>query len=66
MMPINMIVAYFAASLAEQRREARENPDRGDIVQTVIIIGLFAAAAIAIVTILVLKATKTANNVQTQ
>lgn len=66
MMPINMIVAYFAASIAEQRREARENPDRGEIVQTVIIIGLFAAAAITIVAILVTKAKTTANNVKTQ
>lgn len=66
MMPIHMIVAYFAATLSEQRRDARENPDRGDIVQTVIIIGLFAAAAITIVAILVAKAKSTADNVKTQ
>lgn len=40
--------------------------DRGDIVQTVIIVGLFAAAAIVIVAILVAKATQAANNVKTQ
>ena len=40
--------------------------DRGDIVQTVIIVGLFAAAAIIIVGILVAKATQAANSVKTQ
>ena len=40
--------------------------DRGDIVQTVIIVGLFAAATIIIVGILVAKATQAANSVKTQ
>ena len=50
-----------------QRRDgAGRVEDRGDIVQTVIIVGLFAAAAIIIVGILVAKATSAANGVQTQ
>jgi hypothetical protein len=42
----------------------REDKEAGDIVQTVIIVGLFAAAAIAIVAIIVNKATSAANNIQ--
>jgi hypothetical protein len=45
---------------------ARRHDDRGDIVQTVIIVGLFAAAAILIVGILVAKAVQAANAVTTQ
>jgi hypothetical protein len=66
MMPIHMIIAWTVAQIHEQHRQAREHPERGDIVQTVIIIGLFAAAAITIVAVLVAKAKSTADNVQTQ
>lgn len=66
MMPLTMIVAFFTAHLDELRRENDENSERGDIVQTVIIIAAFAAAAIAISAILILKARAAANGVQTQ
>ena len=66
MMPLTMIVAFFTARLDELRRENAEDGERGDIVQTVIIIAAFAAAAIAICTILILKARTAANGVQTQ
>ena len=66
MMPLTMIVAFFTAHLDELRREHDQNPERGDIVQTVIIIAAFAAAAIAICAILILKARTAANGVQTQ
>lgn len=66
MMPVELMVTWTLLRLQEVRRESRARPDRGDIVQTVIIIGLFAAAAIIIVGILVGKAKSTANNVQTQ
>lgn len=66
MMPLNMVMAFLAAHVAEVRRQNREEGERGDIVQTVIIVSLFAAAAIVIVGILVLKATTAANSVQTQ
>jgi hypothetical protein len=66
MMPLQLMMAWTLLRLHEARRESREHPDRGDIVQTVIIVGLFAAAAIIIVGILVAKATSTAKNVQTQ
>ena len=66
MMPLQLMVTWTLLRVAEIRRESREHPDRGDIVQTVIIIGLFAAAAVLIVSILVGKATDTANKVKTQ
>lgn len=66
MMPLSMLMAFLSAHVAEVRRQNREEGERGDIVQTVIIVSLFAAAAIVIVGILVLKATTAANSVQTQ
>ena len=66
MMPLTMIVAFFTAHLDELRREHDEDSERGDIVQTVIIIAAFAAAAIAVCAILILKARSAANGVQTQ
>lgn len=66
MMPLHLMVTWALLHLQQTRRDMRENPDRGDIVQTVIIVGLFAAAAIIIVGILVAKATSTANSVKTQ
>ena len=66
MMPLTMIVAFFTARLDELRRDREENGERGDIVQTVIIVAAFAAAAIAICAILILKARTAANSVQTQ
>lgn len=66
MMPLTMILAFFTAHLDELRRDNDENGERGDIVQTVIIIAAFAAAAIAICAILILKARTAANGVQTQ
>lgn len=66
MMRLNMVMAFLSAHVAEVRRQNREEGERGDIVQTVIIVSLFAAAAIIIVGILVLKATTAANSVNTQ
>jgi hypothetical protein len=59
---IEFVRAWLGARLAELRR----GDDRGDIVQTVIIVAAFAAAAILIVGILVAKATSAANSVKTQ
>lgn len=66
MMPLTMIVAFFTAHLDELRRDHDEHSERGDIVQTVIIVAAFAAAAIGISAILILKARAAANGVQTQ
>ena len=63
---LTMIVAFFTAHLDELRLEHDRNSERGDIVQTVIIIAAFAAAAIIICAILILKARGAANGVQTQ
>ena len=63
MTEIRMVWAWFCA-----RREAmKAEPDRGDgILVWVIMTALLVAAALAIVTILVTKATNKANQVQTQ
>lgn len=66
MMPVQLIVAWTVLRVQQARRAVRENPEQGLIVETVIIVGLFAAAAIIIVGILVAKATTAANSVQTQ
>jgi hypothetical protein len=67
MMPLPLMVAWTLLRVQEVRREVQRNPDRGaGIVETVIIVGLFAAAAIVIVGILVTKAKTAASNVQTQ
>ncbi len=66
MMPLPLMVAWTLLRVQEVRREVQRNPDRGAIVETTIIVGLFAAAAIVIVGILVTKAKTAASNVQTQ
>lgn len=53
--------------LKQQRAQALADPERGDgILIWVVMTALLAAAAIAIVAIIVAKATSTANNTQTQ
>lgn len=69
MQEINLVRAWLATARYRLARRAvgRRRPDDGaGIVETVIIVGLFAAAAIIIVGILVAKATDAANNVKTQ
>jgi hypothetical protein len=63
MMEIQMVWTWLQTRVAL----ARQDPEKGaDIVQTAIIVGLFAAAAIVIVGILVSKATNAAKSVKTQ
>lgn len=59
---MTLVTAWMMARI----HAVREGKDRGDIVQVVVIIGLFVAAAIIIVAILVAKAKGAANNVKTQ
>ncbi len=80
MLEIQMMRTWLTAGLhAVRRHSARRHPSRppldagtsapdagASIVETVVIIGLFVAAAIIIVGILVSKATDAANNVKTQ
>lgn len=56
----------FVRAWLTTRLRAHRHDDRGDIVQTAIIVGLFAAAAIIVVGILVAKAIGAANAVRTQ
>ncbi|HET9656952.1 MAG TPA: hypothetical protein VFP72_16495 [Kineosporiaceae bacterium] len=68
-MEIHLARTWLADRLHRLPRRNGEGrvDDRGsDIVQTVIIVGLFAAAAILIVGILISKATDAANAVKTQ
>ena len=60
------LVRDWLASHLPARWTAHRHDDRGDIVQTAIIVGLFAAAAIIVVGILVGKAMNAANAVRTQ
>jgi hypothetical protein len=57
-------LTFMLRVLKDRFATLREHKEAGDIVQTVIIVGLFAAAAIAIVAIIVNKATSAANNIQ--
>ncbi len=58
-----MVWMFFVAK-ANQLRE--ENPDRGEIVNAAIVIGVLAAGAIIVGAILIAKAKSAATNVKTQ
>ena len=60
---LQMVWMFFVAR-ANQLRE--ENPDRGEIVNAAIVIGVLAAGAIIVGAILITKAKSAANNVKTQ
>lgn len=60
---LQMVWMFFVAK-ADQLRE--ENPDRGEIVNTAIVIGVLAAGAIIIGAILIGKAKSAADRVKTQ
>lgn len=66
MTEFRMVWAWLQTKRYELLKEAREGSDRGEIVQTAIMIGLFAAATLVIVGILVAKAKDAANGVKTQ
>lgn len=63
MVQIQLVWAWFSARVDEVREQ---DGDRGEIVNTAIVIGLLAAAAIIVGAILLTKAITAANNVQTQ
>lgn len=60
---LQMVWMFFVAR-ANRLRE--ENPDRGEIVNAAIVIGVLAAGAIIVGAILITKAKDAANNVKTQ
>ncbi len=67
MLPVSTFLFLVGLHLSQVRRGVRAKGDRGsNIVETAIIVGLFAAAAIIIVGVLVAKAKSAADNVQTQ
>lgn len=64
MSEISMALLYLEG-LAREHMTDRDGDQRGDVVQNVIWIALFAAAAIAIATIIIVKFTKKAKSVPT-
>ena len=60
MIEIQMVWMWLQA----RTEPMRQNPERGDIVQTAIMIGLFAAGAIVVVGLLVAKARSAADAVK--
>jgi hypothetical protein len=62
---LGMLPLYLEGLWQDRTRSRREAGDRGDIVQNVIWIALFAAAAIAIATIIIVKFTGKAQSIPT-
>jgi len=60
---LQMVWMFFMAK-ANQLRD--ENPDRGEIANAAIVIGVLAAGAIIVGAILIAKAKSAATNVKTQ
>jgi hypothetical protein len=57
-------LAFMLRVLKDRFAALREDKEAGGIVEYVIVVGLMAAAAIAIVAIIVNKTTSAANNIQ--
>jgi len=60
---LQMVWMFF---VAKANRLRDENPDRGEIVNAAIVIGVLAAGAIIVGAILIAKAKSAATNVKTQ
>jgi len=66
MQVLTVLYAFALAHADKLKHDLKNDGDRGEIVQTVIIIAAFAAAAIIITAVLVNKAHQAAVNVKTQ
>jgi hypothetical protein len=66
MLEFHMIRVWVQSHVDAARSTAREDPERGDIVQQVIYTALVAAATLLVVAILVAKAKSAATHVKTQ
>lgn len=62
MVEVQLLWAWFNVRV----QKIRENPDRGEMVNTAIVIGVLAVIAITVGAILMTKARDTATNVVTQ
>ncbi len=60
---VQLLWAWFTV---RARAVRQENPDRGEMVNTAIVIGVLAVIAIAVGLILMTKAKSAANNIKTQ
>jgi hypothetical protein len=60
------LIAYLAGHARRCIAEMRENPDRGDVAEKVVLIGIFVALAIAIGVIITKAVTGNANHLANQ
>lgn len=60
---VQLIWAWFHV---QARKIREENPDRGEMINTAIVVGILAVIAITVGLILMTKATGAANNIKTQ
>jgi hypothetical protein len=60
---VQLLWAWFTA---RARAVREEHPDRGEMINTAIVVGILAVIAIAVGLILMTKAKAAANNIQTQ
>lgn len=63
-MPIQQVMALFAA--AQAAIDYARKDDRGAVTETVILVAVFAALALTVGAIIVLKVTEKANSILTQ
>ena len=60
---VQMLWAWFHV---QSRKIREDNPDRGEMINSAIVIGVLAAIAIVVGAILLTKAKTAANNIKTQ
>lgn len=60
---VQLLWAWFTARARAMREE---HPDRGEMINTAIVVGVLAVIAIAVGLILMTKAKSAANNIKTQ
>lgn len=65
MLEIQVLAAWLSAKTHVLKGARRDEVERGDVAQTVILIAILAAGAIAIATIIVSKFTGKANSIPT-
>ena len=60
---VQLLWAWFTV---RARAVREDNPDRGEMINTAIVVGILAVIAVTVGIILMTKATSAANNIQTQ
>jgi hypothetical protein len=65
-MPELQLIAFLLTEARYRIAEMREQPDRGEVAEKVVLIGIFVALAIAIGAIITKAVTANANHIATQ